>query len=413
MQKEKQKVTKNKMPLEKITLDNGMKVIVDPKHIGKSAIHLVITAGALHDVVPETAHVTEHLQGARLHEDCFPLDYAEFNAITTPYKTYYFFESFLPKHLDEAARKLRMVFEDPYVDVLEREKTAVFNELKGKINPFSDLTQRVEEILFPKYYEKKPKLRKRLESVKDISSQTIYDFCKAHYHPANSILVISGEGPADLNKLIEWFKTLEKTGTPTKAVEISEEPEIKERIEIKEHIRQDSNAGIAIAYRAPSFPYSETIKERVAKIILKNYLGSTHGPVFKKLRNENGLVYQFGVACNEMGESDCFVLHAVTGFPELSHKIEQEWIKCLKETAEKGVDDKTLETNRNQVQMNLINNKLGFDLTGLMDEDEFGVSRLDVQKAVDTLTSEDISKTAQYFVNKPYVISITLPKEKS
>ncbi len=404
------------MPLEKITLDNGLKVYVARKPIGKCGVYLIVNAGSAMDKVVETAHVAEHLQGAncRVYGDRFPLNYAVCNATTHGIKTDYFFCRFLPKHLETAVDNLSRVLLPPDLTILDREKSAVFHELKMQNNAGQHMKFKACKALFPVHYKRKPDIHKRLHSLKNITPEAVMNFWSRHYSPANSKLILAGDLPDNPDKLLDKFASIPQKGDAPKEFEYEEESEISGRIEIKERIRDDQTGSICIAYRSPTFPYGQSLREEAAKLVLTNYLCNDSGPAYQRMRDEKNLCYGLTVGYTGcFGKSDEFSFGAGTGNPELIEKIEEEWVKILQEVAEKGVDEKVLETQRNGLEIQIADVAKDTDIDGLIMEIDFGVSRKDLYASVESLTSQNIQKAAQYFAKKPYVVSIALPKKKS
>lgn len=399
---------------EKYTLNNGLTVYADPKSIGKCGVYLIVNAGMLNNVIHETAHVVEHLQASAAgFSNSSELKYTEKNAVTTPRSTVYFFTEMLPKHLPIALRKIKAVLERANVDVLEREQTAIINELKPRHNPTNILlTQRSENLLFPNLSRKIGGIEERLVGVTKIDERTIKDFWEAHYTPANAVLYIAGELSQPLETLVAGFEEIPARGKKSEPVILSPEPELKERVEIKEMLRSDNTTSILMLYKAPEFPKEWDAKKVLAGYLLAEHLELLDGPLMKRLREELKLCYGVNVGySSDFGNGGQFSFGVVSGIPDAEKVIENEWIKCLLEISKKGISETDLEAFRNKSKINKINREHNFDLDSFTTEFQYGVKREEFIKALEQMTSEDIANIAGYFAEKPHVISIALPKQ--
>src|SRR3989344_9284956 len=130
---------------EKLVLDNGLQVLLDPKPLEKCGVMLIVNSGNSNDVVPGTAHLLEHLQGAaaKVYGDAEELNYVDDRNATTAYEmTHYHFFDILPEHLDFALGNLLKVLSPMNIPVIDREKNAVRNELSGRQEPHNKFNER-------------------------------------------------------------------------------------------------------------------------------------------------------------------------------------------------------------------------------------------------------------------------------
>lgn len=398
-----------------LTLKNGLRVYVNPKHIGESAVYVGINSGYWQDPFPEVAHTTEHVVGvaARVYGARGALNYADSNAITSAQRTIYYFDDFLPKHLPLAIDNLAKVFSQPDVSVLEREKDAVRHELKPQLHPLLKLAEKNCRALFPNLCSRKLiPLDKRLESLERIKPEDIVDFWNKQYTASNSFVYMAGDIPPSFYDTA--LKTLEKLpakDAPSRKETVEPEQPLEKRVEIKEELRDDEVATVQISYRAPHLPEC-TLKDKAAIELLCAYLGADHGLLYRIMRDDKRFCYSLEVQYSTRVPEASSVSFAVVTQPDLCYEVEKEWVNCLKEVAKIGVSYDILESFKNKAQIIQIHRSRGFDLKGILMEMDDNITHEDVQREIQHLTPEDIAKAAQTFAQRPYVISIALPRKK-
>ncbi len=396
---------------EKLVLDNGLQVLLDPKPLEKCGVMLIVDSGNSNDVVPGTAHLLEHLQGAasKVYGDAEELNYVyDKNATTTYDITHYHFFDILPEHLDVALDNLLKVLSPVNIPVIDREKNAVRNEFSKRQNPFNKFNDRIIRLLSPNHSRYMYGIDESLNSLDGISQEDCFNFWNEHYNSANSVLYIGGEIPDDVSRIIKLWEKFEKKPLTAKRV-IPEEPALESRLELREKIRQDPHAGITINYQIPMFPKNASLEECLTRNILINYFKSSHGPLYKELRDETGLCYSLDLEADNLGDSGILSFGATTGFPEKAIEIEERWNKILKDMAKTSVPNSFLKTYKNGYRINRINSKSKFDVDGLIDEFKNGVDEAGIRKAIEGLNSGDVARFAQSLVDKNYLVGITLP----
>lgn len=400
--------------MEKITIRNGLEVYINHKKIlGECAVYLLINTGRFQEKIPETAHVLEHLQGinGHIYGNKGKLNYVNANAITSDKRTAYYFECILPRHISIATNNLTNVLSSLNINILEREKEVIKHELSAYNNPLFRLSQRSLKKLFPNYTKKSANIETHINSLKDITEDVIRDFWNTHYDPANTTLCIIGDIPQNSDKLIKNFEKIQSKGNKTKTPTITKEPKLTNRIEIKEKIRDDDIASIRISYQAPSFPYTTNLKEHISIDMLCKYLSSNFGPIYKKMRDELRLCYSLNVNYGgNFGYSHGLFFETQTK-PNLCYKVEKEWSKCLKQIKKEGISKDILESFKNSREIMAIHNSRNFDINNIIMEMDYKITQKDFQKETRKITPDDLKNAVEIFQNKPYVISIALPRK--
>lgn len=396
--------------MKNITLENSLEVYFNKKKLEESATYLIINSGNWQDEIHGTAHVLEHLQSvkSKIYGDKAILNYTRADASTYNKRTIYSFEHILPEHLLNALNNLKEVY-TLNIDMLEREKEAIYYEMLPSLNPLQKFLEDAFDILFPVYSKKIPSIDIRIKSLKNINKEVIRRFWNKHYNPENSVLYISGEIPYKLDELTEGFKKIPNKGNKTKKTLFNKEKELKDRIEIKEKVRDDNVASIRIAYQLPPFPGTSTLKEYISINLFSTCLNADHGKLYNKLRDKHKLCYSLETNyITDLGRYSAFVFDIQTK-PNLCHKVEKEWLNTIKEISQGDIPENTLENFKNRMKINIIHNKHEFDLKSVLWKIDHNIIYKDYRKELSKVTKDDIVNAAKILKNKPYVISIALP----
>ena len=397
--------------MEKLILDNGLEVYLNEKPLGETAVYLGINAGFLHSEIFETPHILEHMQGtkARVYGEKGVLNYVTANALTNYNRTIYYFENILPEHAHKALDNLCETMVSLNNNYLETEKNIIYHEFAPSNNPLYRLSEKNFSALFPRFFKKVPDMQTRINLINNVHKDTVEKFWQEHYAPSNSFLCIAGEMPKTLDKNLKKFNSLKSNGKKSKKIEYEDEIELKEHIEIKESVRDDDIASIIIAYQSPPYPKINH-KEFVAINFLSEYLSSTSGILYGKLRDKHELCYSLNVVHDQNPGYSVFYFQTSTK-PELCHKVESEWLGTIKEIANNGVPNNFIETIKNKSKIIALHMVRDFDLGSVISFMDHNLTHEDFLKEANNITKEDIIKAANLFANKPHIISIALPRK--
>ncbi len=399
------------MAYETFVLKNGLSVYCEPKPLGEIAAHVIVKAGHWRDSIPETAHTLEHVIGAAAHVygEKGSLNYTDTNALTKNKVTVYYFSCALPKHLSQIMGNLTGVFNPPDTTILAREKGAVTHELSPQLNPLQDFSDEVFKTIFPIYGKSRPSIKERLTGLDRIDRQTVIDFWETHYRTTNVVLYLGGDiNPKEID--FSRFEMIPKKEVIAPPLFFAEEPLLKERTELQAHIRNDTVTSITIAYQAPSFPRNMTFREGTAQGILLGYLAADHGPLYQRLRDELNLCYNLSIGYEKDIGTSAILQFNITTRPDKQAIIEHEWGTTLKKISKEGIPIEILEMIRDYQQIRRAHAAQQFTPEGIFNEIDNHITEELFQSTIETITPEDVAKAAQHFVDKPYVISIALPK---
>lgn len=207
---------------DKITLDNGLKVIV---HQDKStpivAMNIIYQVGSRDEHPDKTgfAHLFEHLMfGGSVNIPKYdePLQNVggENNAFTNSDFTDYYLT--LPKNNIETAfwlesdRMLSLAFSEKSLEV---QRQVVIEEFKQNYlnQPYGDVYLLLKPLAYKTHPYKWNTIGKEISHIENATMQDVKDFYKKFYNPNNAILSVAGDvKPDDIYKLADkWFSSIE------------------------------------------------------------------------------------------------------------------------------------------------------------------------------------------------------------
>ncbi len=195
--------------MEYFTLDNGLEVIFSKQKSTKvCSIYLGIKTGSVNesDEIAGISHFLEHLlfkgkATATIIESCG----GYLNAYTSLDETVYY--TTLPvENFQTGLKEVKNLVYNAYFskEEVELEKNIIIEELKsGKDNPLKLLYEKVFENTYQEIGYKRPVIGK-IDSIKNLSFETILNYYKKNYSPNNSTLVIVGDLEKDsVKKIVE------------------------------------------------------------------------------------------------------------------------------------------------------------------------------------------------------------------
>ena len=297
--------------LKTFTLSNGVKVAtyamptVKSLHIGMSVKGGSMVENAAHNGI---AHYMEHMmvQGipsfpnAELLSNYIESLAGRYNASTSPLLVH--FSITVPfSHLEDAIKITSEVFFQPTfpMDAMEKERQAVFNELKQhldsrwyKFNQYFRKTRYKETSILQRETIGKEQL------IKKLTKDDLVSYWKSYFSPENMYLFIGGNFKE--KELLDFLETYMAKHPSSGA--FSGYPSLS-RADLREKfvgIRHDDTLQVNyITFSFPSVEFNASldllIKESIALDILGRFRSSR---LFKLLRYQKGYVY--GVSANDV-----------------------------------------------------------------------------------------------------------------
>jgi len=311
------------------TLDNGLKVIINPDQSTPFVVvNVTYDVGARDEDPNRTgfAHLFEHLMfGGSKHAPSFdqPLERAgaSNNAFTSNDVTNYY--DIIPRENLETALWLesdRMSFLNVNEKSLEVQRKVVIEEFKERYlnKPYGQAWHQLRAMAYKSHPYQWPTIGKTVKEIEDASLEDVQAFYEKFYHPNNAILTLSGNISMDDKPLIEkWFGDLKPGETyhrdlPREQVQTKARSDllsngksarlhqelVKEKqlfTEINAYILGSFDPGLFVVTGKPNDNVSQTEAEQAIWTVLENIKNAPPLDIeLQKVKNkvEANLVYQ-------------------------------------------------------------------------------------------------------------------------
>ncbi len=249
------------MEIEKITLGNGLKVVVNKDNSSPLiAMNLIYDVGA-RDEDPEMtgfAHLFEHLMFSGSvnipdYDQALQKAGGENNAFTNnDYTNYYL--NIPSQNIEtgfwlESDRMLALDFSKKGLDV---QKKVVIEEFKQRYfnQPYGDVWLNLRPMAYKTHPYRWSTIGKEISHIEKADLEAVKDFFYKHYAPNNAILSLSGNiDPKEAFRLSEkWFGPIEKRDIPTRSLSTEAQQTSQERLDLHRPVPADS---IYMAFHMP------------------------------------------------------------------------------------------------------------------------------------------------------------------
>jgi zinc protease len=319
--------------VETFTLGNGMQVVVIPDHRAPVVTHMVwYRVGSADEPQGKSgiAHFLEHLmfKGTTKYPPgafnrIIRRNGGEDNAFTTRDYTGYF-QRIAKQHLGlvmdlEADRMQNLILKDENVlperdVVLEERRERTDNE------PSGILSEQLDAIMYLAHPYRKPVIGWRAE-IEKLSRDDAITFYKAHYTPANAVLIVAGDvTPAEVRVLAEdHYGRLANTFTPQPRIRTPEpDPLAARRVTLID--ARVASPLIQRNYLAPSYATAKGRDAYALDILASIIGGGSSSRLYKKLVVEKRIAAYAGAWYSSDGlDSGSF---GVYGAPNPGNKVE-------------------------------------------------------------------------------------------
>jgi zinc protease len=414
-------------------LVNGMEVVVIPNHRAPVVTHMVwYRVGSADEVSGKSglAHFLEHLmfKGTTKHppgefDRFIDINGGEGNAFTTRDYTAYFqriASDRLPLMMElEADRMQNLVLTDenvlPELDVVREERRE-----RTDNDPSALLSEQIDAAMYTANPYGKPVIGWMSEVAK-LTREDALAFYRAHYTPANAVLVVAGDATPEQVRILaeKYYGVLKNTFTPTARLRTQEpEPIAARRVTLI-----DARAATPVmqrSYLAPSYA-TATGHEALALDLLSDILGNgTQSRLYKNLVIEQKIAGYAGAwyTGDQLDNGSFGVYGAPNPGTDLG-KVEAAIDAVLADVLKNGVTQKELDRVRNQAiaervytldNQSALARMAGVALTtGLSARSIF-----DRDVEIEKVTLEDIKlAAAKFIVLKRSVTGILLPETQT
>ncbi len=218
---------------EKFVLKNGLKVIVHKdKSTPMACVNILYDVGARDEDESKTgfAHLFEHLMfGGSInipnYDEPLQLVGGENNAFTTNDITNYYctvpVENLETAFWLESDRMLSLAFTDKSLEV---QRSVVIEEFKQRYlnQPYGDVWLLLRPLAFKSHPYKWATIGKEISHIENAVMDDVKGFFKAHYHPANAIMVVAGDVEFEEVKTLseKWFEPIAAQPKPKRNLPI-------------------------------------------------------------------------------------------------------------------------------------------------------------------------------------------------
>jgi len=377
--------------MKQITLSNGLRCLFFFKPVHSITINMYIKVGSRdeHKNSIGCSHLLEHIlfngsKKYKTHHDIFSkLELlGDYNASTSKNTTHFFMT--IPNETQQCKEALELLSDMLFFSSLkrlEKEKKVVLEEINfDKLNYDKQIIQGLFKTLFQNHPLSK-KIIGNKKNVSSITPQTIKRFYEKYYVPSNMYLVICGNYPKNIEKIVsKIFKKVKKSTftnpIPTHAIRIQTKP----RINVIE--KQLPQVFLTLGFPSCNF---YNITERLKLIIISKALaGGLQSKLSLYLREKLGLIYGIYAHNEHYQDNGVFYIHSQLDLDNLLNKNFLKFmLKKLEKIKKKGLTNKEFNLFRD---MCLTDTKLSQnDLLSL--SDHWGYQLLYQQKPLHTVQS--------------------------
>lgn len=339
----------------KITLENGLRIITAPKSDSLvTTVLVLVEAGSKYETkeINGLSHFLEHMCFKGTEKRPRSIDIASeldaigavSNAFTSMEYTGYFAKA-EPRHFDKILDIVSDIYLEPVFNAkeIEKERGVIIEE----INMYEDLPmRRVHELFTHLLYGDQPAgwdIAGRKEVIKKVNRDDFIKYRQNHYLANSTLVVVAGNFKEDeaiekIKKIFASIKIGDKAGK-VKTIEQQDRPEILLK-------KKDSDqTHLVLGVRA----YDIFDKRKYALEVLAEVLGGgMSSRLFQRIREEMGAAYYVDA------ESDLYTDHGyVTASAGIDHnKIESVLEVMLEEfqkTAKEPVEKKELQRVKDKI----------------------------------------------------------------
>jgi zinc protease len=277
-------------------LENGMEVVVIPDRRAPVVTHMVwYRVGAADEVSGKTglAHFLEHLlfKGTKKHppgefERLLESNGGDGNAFTSNDYTGYF-QRIASDRLElvmelEADRMQNVVLTD---EIVAPELLVVKEERRERTenDPSALLGEQMEAALYTAHPYGRPVVGWMGEVAK-LTKDDALDFYRAHYTPANAVLVVAGDVTEEQVKTLaeKYYGTLKNTFTPMPRVRTPEpEPIAARRVDMIDE--RASSPSVSRSYLTKSYSTAEDNEPEALELLAEILGGGSQSRLYKRL----------------------------------------------------------------------------------------------------------------------------------
>ncbi len=406
------------------TLSNGLEVIIVPRaNFAKSYAVFATRYGGMDmrflqngvwkDTPAGIAHYLEHKmfdteEGNALQR--LAQNGAEPNAFTGNGITAYYFDS--TEHFMENLEILLSFVSVPYFteESVEKERGIIAQEIRMiEDNPDWQVYMELMACLYERAPVRVP-VAGTVESIAQITAETLYDCHKAFYAPSNMVLCVVGDvEPEEILSLAQ--KVLPKEPAPEIGRDYGEEEELTVRCKKREKEMDVSMPNFLVGYKCkPSPDKKPTLRDALIGDIAGDVLLSESTPLYERLYNEGLINGSFGGSFEAFPGAAFFYAGGESNDPEAVRRaITQE----AQRLASEGIDEDFFQQIRKAEFGATLRSLNSFENVAVtLAENYFhGVDAFSFPEVFDTIRKEDIEEfLRQNIAEERCALSVVYPR---
>ncbi len=391
---------------EKLTLPNGLRVILAPKDNLATTVLVLVEAGSKYETkaINGLSHFLEHMcfKGTKKRPTALAISAeldglgAEYNAFTSQEWTGYF-AKVRNEHADKALDLICDLYLNPVFDPaeIEKEKGVVIEEL----NMYEDMPQKkVQDLILECFYGDQPAgwdVGGKKEIIRKLTREDFLKYRQEHYVAKATMIVVAGPASEKeiLPKIEKCFANLElgeKAGK-IKTIEKQRQPEIL--IKFKE----SDQTHLVLGCRA----FDVFDKRRYAIEVLADILGGgMSSRLFQRVREQLGAAYYVNAGVDLFTDHGFLAVAAGVEHSKLNTVI-TAILEEMKKMKDEAVSDGDLQRAKDHLSGRLM---LGLETTDALAMYYGGQEVLkremitpeELLKNIEAVTAKDIKEVADF-----------------
>lgn len=402
-------------------LDNGLKVLIYEDHFAPVvSVQVHYRVGSYNESPGKTgiSHLLEHMAfrgtkkyGPKEYDRIIDEAGGEENAFTSTHQTVYWANLYKDRYelelMMEADRMQNLLIaEKEFIP----EKGVVMEERRlGENDPYGSLFETLDLMTYTYHPYRNPVIGYMVD-LQNIERDDVYNWYKKYYHPANAIIVISGDvNREEAIRLVKKYYGKIK-GKAVKEVEYSEPPQNGER---RLKLYKDVNASaLAINYRTVKISHPDaSALDIIAKIL--SYGKSSW---FEKiLMQEKGMAVNLVVYHSASKYDGTFFIFGIPQINISLENLEHEVYAQIERLRTGDISDDEIEKAKNQTLAQFVFRQdspsgIGFTL-GYWEIVGGGWQNINIYpEKILSVTKDDIVRVAnQYFTEKNRTVGYLIP----
>lgn len=407
--------------MEKFTLSNGMRVVVEEIPTVRSAsIGIWVKNGSRHEneVNNGISHFIEHMmfkgtnkRSARDIADLFDGIGGNVNAFTSKEYTCYF-AKVLDQHLPLAVDALSDMFFHSAMDAeeLAKERNVIYEEIAMYEDTPDD---KVHDEAARSAYGNHPLAYSILgteETLAAMDSNTLLSFMNEKYKIENIVISVAGNVQVEpLRTLLEsYFGHYQNHGEQEQTIIV---PEFISGYSFYQKKSEQNH----ICLSFPGTPLGDRLQN--AMVLLNNALGGgMSSRLFQVIREERGLAYSVYSYHTAAADSGLFTIYCGTA-PKQTKDVLDLTLELLHEVGQKGLTEEEVTRGKEQLKGSIILNLEGtssrMNRNGKHELMLGKHNSLDaLMERIDNITMQDIKDVTKILLSKPFSIAMVGSSDK-